>query len=138
MNRKKLIIICLILILLIISLFLILKNYFFNKNDTSLDINNLSNYQFTDIISTYDNPVIPEGFKKIETDCASWELDDNGKPKGWNDGLVIEYGRGIGQEFDSPHLHQYYVTYFFITFLHLCANLMKIFILIVIMNISIK
>jgi len=50
-----------------------------------------------EIISTYDNPKIPEGFKCIETDTASWTLDENGKPKGWNNGLVIE--DEIGNQF---------------------------------------
>lgn len=49
------------------------------------------------INSTYDNPKIPEGFKCIETDIASWILDENGKPKGWNKGLVIE--DDIGNQF---------------------------------------
>ena len=39
----------------------------------------------------YNNPVIPVGFKAIETDDATW-LDTNkdGCPDGWNDGLVIQ------------------------------------------------
>lgn len=40
-------------------------------------------------ISTYNNPIVPNGFRKIETDTASWELKD-GIPKGWDKGLVIE------------------------------------------------
>lgn len=45
----------------------------------------------------YNNPVIPDGFKKIENDTASWELDEQGNPKGWNNGLVIE--DNIGNQF---------------------------------------
>ncbi len=41
-------------------------------------------------VSEYYNPIVPEGFKKVETDTASWDLDENGNPKGWNNGLVIE------------------------------------------------
>lgn len=48
------------------------------------------------VISTYNNPIVPEGFKKIETESASWELEDN-IPKGWNNGLVIE--DEIGNQF---------------------------------------
>ena len=46
--------------------------------------------------SSYNNPIVPEGFKKIETDTASWELE-NGVPKGWDNGLVIE--DDIGNQF---------------------------------------
>lgn len=46
--------------------------------------------------SSYNNPIVPEGFKKIETDTASWELE-NGIPKGWDSGLVIE--DDIGNQF---------------------------------------
>ena len=52
--------------------------------------------KFIEIISTYNNPIIPEGFKKVETDSASWEIE-NGIPKGWNNGLVIE--DEIGNQF---------------------------------------
>ncbi len=41
---------------------------------------------------SYDNPIIPEGFKKIETEDASWKIE-NGIPKGWND--RISYRRCI-------------------------------------------
>jgi len=47
-------------------------------------------------ISTYNNPIVPEGFKKVETETASWELEDD-IPKGWNNGLVIE--DEIGNQF---------------------------------------
>lgn len=39
--------------------------------------------------SAYNNPLVPIGFKKVETETASWELE-NELPKGWNNGLVIE------------------------------------------------
>ena len=42
------------------------------------------------IISSYDNPVIPEGFYKLDTEQASWTLNKEGNPEGWNKGLVIE------------------------------------------------
>ena len=41
----------------------------------------------------YNNPIIPEGFHKLETETASWNIE-NGVPKGWNNGLVIEDNRG--------------------------------------------
>ena len=40
--------------------------------------------------------IVPNGFKKVETETASWELE-NGIPKGWNNGLVIE--DEIGNQF---------------------------------------
>ncbi len=76
----------LIIISLIIGLFFINKiNISTSEKDELKDIQN---------ISTYDNPIIPKNFKKIETETASWELDENNKPKGWNDGLVIEDENG--------------------------------------------
>lgn len=38
---------------------------------------------------SYNNPIVPEGFNKIETSTASWNLENN-IPIGWNKGLVIE------------------------------------------------
>ena len=49
-----------------------------------------------EVKSTYNNPIVPEGFKKVETQSASWEIE-NGIPKGWNNGLVIE--DEIGNQF---------------------------------------
>jgi len=28
-------------------------------------------------ISKYNNPIVPEGFKKVETETASWEMEDD-------------------------------------------------------------
>ncbi len=33
---------------------------------------------------SYNNPIVPEGFKKVESALASWKLDEDGKPLGWN------------------------------------------------------
>ncbi len=41
----------------------------------------------------YNNPIVPQGFKKVETESARWEIE-NGIPKGWNNGLVIEDEKG--------------------------------------------
>ena len=39
----------------------------------------------------YSNPVIPVGFKAIETTDATWvDADNDGTPDGWNNGLVIQ------------------------------------------------
>lgn len=65
-------------------------------NRSNENINGTNKEESIDVvkISEYYNPIIPEGFKKIETDTASWELDENGNPKGWNNGLVIEDNNG--------------------------------------------
>ncbi len=73
----------------------LLSTYLINKHKNIND--DLPKDKEYEVISTYDNPKIPEGFKCIETDVASWSLDENGKPKGWNNGLVIE--DGIGNQF---------------------------------------
>lgn len=48
-------------------------------------------------VSRYNNPIIPNGFHKVETDSATWILDEEEKPRGWNNGLVIE--DDIGNQF---------------------------------------
>ena len=42
------------------------------------------------------NPVIPKGFKTVDTESAKWVYIDNNKQvvQGWNDGLVIEDEKG--------------------------------------------
>ena len=45
-------------------------------------------------VSTYNNPIVPNGFEKVETENASWETDEKGEIKGWNNGLVIEDEKG--------------------------------------------
>lgn len=42
----------------------------------------------------YKNPIIPEGFHTMETETASWEKQEDGTIKGWNNGLVIEDDKG--------------------------------------------
>ena len=45
--------------------------------------------------ATYSNPVIPVGFKAINTTDASWQdSNSDGNPDGWNDGLVIQDDNG--------------------------------------------
>lgn len=97
MKNKKLIIVLLILLLVILTfeIYYIIKNYFsdrYNEDNTET-----SEYEDVKKIREYNNPVVPEGFNKVETDTASWELDENGNPKGWNNGLVIE--DTIGNQF---------------------------------------
>ena len=48
------------------------------------------------VIYSYNNPIIPNGFSKVETKGASWKIE-NEIPIGWDNGLVIE--DGIGNQF---------------------------------------
>lgn len=79
------------------------------KNNIPIDINiyndNIENEEnsksnFENEIGSkyfYNSPIVPEGFKAVETDTASWEKNEEGIIKGWNDGLVIE--DEIGNQF---------------------------------------
>lgn len=79
--KKKFILIFLVILLVVLFIFiykLLDSNpYFFEKK-----------------ISEYNNPIIPSGFEKIETENASWELNEDGIPTGCNNGLVIEDENG--------------------------------------------
>lgn len=87
MKNKKILIIIGAIITVVVLIYFI--NNFIEKE-------NKSQIEASKKLSTYNNPIIPEGFKKVETDSASWELE-NGIPKGWNNGLVIE--DEIGNQF---------------------------------------
>lgn len=86
MKKKIYFISIVFLIFIIFSIILFYKK--FNDNENIYDL-----YRDTPLISSYNNPIVPEGFKTIETETASWELKDN-VPKGWNNGLVIEDQKG--------------------------------------------
>ncbi len=97
MKLKKIVIFVIIFILTIVAVLYIINNK--SKGSMQNDINNTdnnSNNQIIEKISEYNDPPVPHGFKKIETETASWEIE-NGVPKGWNDGLVIE--DEIGNQF---------------------------------------
>lgn len=81
------------LILMVISILLIFLGLYVNSIKSKNEIINQEKNQI-EIVNAYNNPIIPEGFKKVETETASWELDENGNPKGWNEGLVIEDEKG--------------------------------------------
>lgn len=88
MGKKSLIFIVLFLII-ILSICLI---FYLHQKNNNVD-NFYNQYKDTAVISLYNNPYIPDGFKKVETEKSSWQLED-GIPKGWNDGLVIEDPNG--------------------------------------------
>lgn len=77
--KKIYIIVAIIISIIIASSILIVNLNRTNENSKEIIIKGKCN-----------NPIIPYGFKKIETTTASWELDEQGNPKGWNEGLVIE------------------------------------------------
>lgn len=85
--KKKIIIAIVILIIFSIVVYII------NKLGKQEEI---KQSEIKDTISIFNNPIVPKGFKKVETKSASWELE-NGIPKGWNNGLVIE--DEIGNQF---------------------------------------
>lgn len=86
MNKKYKILICVLVSIILIVLCITIFNVFVRKNKK---VKNAEEQ----IVSSYNNPIIPEGFKKVETDTASWEIE-NGVPIGWNNGLVIEDEQG--------------------------------------------
>lgn len=91
---KKFLIILLIICITIVILFIIKKGNLKEQKVNNSRINNIN--ENINKISSYNNPIIPEGFKKVETNTASWELE-NGIPKGWDSGLVIE--DNVGNQF---------------------------------------
>lgn len=76
---------------ILVTIIILNWNNFTNSNlESEIAIyNNVQNY-------SYNNPIVPEGFKKVETSTASWNLENN-IPVGWNNGLVIE--DEIGNQF---------------------------------------
>ena len=88
MKNIKIIIFILVSLLLIFTLIYFLIYY---KNS------NINDYENNQVISTYNNPIIPDGFSKIETSTASWKLNSDKIPQGWNNGLVIQ--DDLGNEF---------------------------------------
>ena len=60
-------------------------------------------------ISTKEKPIVPEGFKMVETPSSSWEENEDGTIKGWNNGLVIE--DEIGNQFVWVPVSDENITY---------------------------
>ena len=98
MKRKikllmKIMFIIIVLIIVAIVIRNVVKIINSGKGDEIKGESAVEKYKDVEKISSYDNPIVPEGFKKIGTDTASWNLVD-GKPKGWDNGLVIEDEQG--------------------------------------------
>lgn len=73
----------LIIGMITLSVALVVNIYLKNYNDMNQEHKD-------EITFSYKRPIVPDGFKKVETTNASWELDEEGNIKGWNDGLAIE------------------------------------------------
>lgn len=83
--KKKILIISIILIVILILIATgIIMNFKSEKEPVVIE---------EKVSLGYNNPIIPQGFKKVETESASWEIEE-GIPKGWNNGLVIEDEKG--------------------------------------------
>ncbi|MEG2484838.1 MAG: hypothetical protein RSB51_05150 [Clostridia bacterium] len=80
-----------ILISIVIAIILAVVLFFAIKHIRGNNISPVLNKIFSNQL--YKKPYIPDGFKKVETDTASW-AEKNGIIKGWNDGLVIEDNKG--------------------------------------------
>lgn len=72
------------------------KNDYIAEDDT-IKFEKLKEFNNIKEIGKYNCPTIPNGFKSIETENASWEINTDGSIKGWNNGLVIE--DEIGNQF---------------------------------------
>lgn len=85
MRKKYNIIISIVVtILIVISLYFII----FNKASTKNEM------QKIEVISQYNNPVVPDGFHTVDTKTAKWIHDEEGIIQGWNNGLIIEDEEG--------------------------------------------
>ena len=104
MQKKRKEILPIIIIILTIILFIsYLVIHYTNSNKKNSKQSNIINntndkkVQNVDVnvqkVTQYNNPSVPDGFKKVETTSASWQLED-GIPKDWNKGLVIEDDKG--------------------------------------------
>lgn len=94
-NETKKLMIAIILLIVIVVAFILVGKLSSKENSTKNSNGEVDKVQEVKN-SQYNNPIIPTGFKKVETKEASWELD-NEIPKGWNNGLVIE--DEIGNQF---------------------------------------
>ena len=90
----KIIKIILSIIIIIVGIFLAMtyKALFVNQKEEAKVETEIEKIELKRI-STYNKPIVPERFKKVETETASWE-EIEGIPIGWNNGLVIEDEKG--------------------------------------------
>lgn len=89
-KRKKafILIIFVVIVVLAISLYLV----YLKQNTKSTEPKEKSIEEIlaeTQKVSEYNNPIVPEGFKKVDTESASW-VEHDGIIRDWNKGLVIE------------------------------------------------
>ncbi len=94
-NFGKDYVIAIIILVILLIVIIIIDNIKIKKIPTN--INNTSQNDDIIVKYKYTNPIVPDGFRAVETSDASWEIEENGYIKGWNDGLVIE--DEIGNQF---------------------------------------
>ncbi len=83
MNKKYLVIVFILIILFIVGVYVIKLNG--NQKEE------------IKVVSQYNCPIVPNGFKMIDTPTAKWNKNENGVLEDWNKGLVIE--DEIGNQF---------------------------------------
>lgn len=79
---------CLIILSIILFVILIICGIAVSVNQRNNKIKDETEKIYR--VSNYNNPIVPNGFKKVETEKASWEVNEKGEINGWNNGLVIE------------------------------------------------
>lgn len=104
MTNKKynIIIFIAIIIILVICLYFII----FHKESKDKEIRKI------EVISKYNNPIIPNGFHSVDTEDAKWIKQEDGTIQGWNNGLVIEDEKGnqfvwVPINIDNLNYHDY-------------------------------
>ncbi len=108
--KKCIFYICLVIVLSSIAIGVAVIKNSKNKTNSEQNKNSIVKQMSTDngveedkemvrdnSVYDYRNPVIPKGFRTVETELASWKLDEDGNPIGWDKGLVIE--DDIGNQF---------------------------------------
>lgn len=107
-EKKKIFLICLTIFIVFVIIGGIVHKAFVKDDKTTEEwIEEKANIKITKI-ATFNNPIVPTGFKKVETETATWE-EENGIPKGWNEGLVIE--DEIGNQFVWVPVENLYAQY---------------------------
>lgn len=101
-KKHNIIIFIVVIVIVVISLYFMI---FTKERETEKIIK-------TEVISQYNNPIVPEGFHTIDTEKAKWIKSDNDIIQGWNDGLVIEDEKGnqfvwIPINMDNLSYHRY-------------------------------
>lgn len=90
-----------IIVLIVVIIFGILIFGFFQQEQEK--------EQKIEVLSTYKNPIVPTGFKTVDTENAKWIKQEDGTVQGWNDGLIIE--DEVGNQFVWIPVKEEIITY---------------------------